>query len=404
MIRIFGQTDTDFTSNGDCVLAPSKAVVHKYENSDYYLDLEASLEYASNFEQGRLVVVDFLNTQQLFRMWNVSKIGNKVKAKCWHVYYDTKYIVWALRLEESSWTYSTDNFYDYLYCALNGGDTQPFGDADNFTVLDYSTGADFPSRRIDTEFSGLSIFDIVQNEIKTDGGFLVRNNFSFGISPTRISTDRGFTIEYGKNLKNISKEEIWDDVCTTLIAKGTGDFYRVYENPTQYSFKYVKKVDIQQHIDPSAYNSEEAYIAALRSDLDRQAQIYFNNNTLPKVNYTLQAYIDNGDIQDIGDVVNVKDTDLGIDIMTTVLGFEYDVIMGKFNSLQFGNYANSMKGYNYSQERKANNMLNETSFKTYPVGSVFTSAVSGSPYQHGIDGYWTLLSSTGGIYTWKRLS
>ena len=36
MLRIFGQTDKLFSSNGDVVLQPLKAKVHKEDNGDYY--------------------------------------------------------------------------------------------------------------------------------------------------------------------------------------------------------------------------------------------------------------------------------------------------------------------------------------------------------------------------------
>lgn len=44
MIKVFGKTDKIFTSNGDCVIKPFKAKVHKEDNGDYYLNLEASIE------------------------------------------------------------------------------------------------------------------------------------------------------------------------------------------------------------------------------------------------------------------------------------------------------------------------------------------------------------------------
>lgn len=39
MIRVFQPTDTTFTSNGDVVLRPLRAKVHKEDNNDFYLDV-----------------------------------------------------------------------------------------------------------------------------------------------------------------------------------------------------------------------------------------------------------------------------------------------------------------------------------------------------------------------------
>ena len=44
MIKIFSPTDKMFSSNGDIVLRPLKAKVHKEDNGDYYLDVTAGLE------------------------------------------------------------------------------------------------------------------------------------------------------------------------------------------------------------------------------------------------------------------------------------------------------------------------------------------------------------------------
>ena len=45
MIRVFSPDDKIFTSNGDAVIQPFKAKVHKEDNGDYYLDFEAVLSF-----------------------------------------------------------------------------------------------------------------------------------------------------------------------------------------------------------------------------------------------------------------------------------------------------------------------------------------------------------------------
>ena len=43
MIKLFGTTDTDFSSNGDAVIQPFKAKVHKEDNGKFYLTVEADI-------------------------------------------------------------------------------------------------------------------------------------------------------------------------------------------------------------------------------------------------------------------------------------------------------------------------------------------------------------------------
>ena len=46
MIKCFGQADTSFSSNGDIVIQPFKALVHKIDNGDFYLELSPGLAKA----------------------------------------------------------------------------------------------------------------------------------------------------------------------------------------------------------------------------------------------------------------------------------------------------------------------------------------------------------------------
>ena len=43
MIKVFNATDKNYATHGDLILQPSKAVVHKEDNGEFYLDLETPL-------------------------------------------------------------------------------------------------------------------------------------------------------------------------------------------------------------------------------------------------------------------------------------------------------------------------------------------------------------------------
>ena len=89
MIKVFGQTDTSFASNGDIVLQPLKAKVHKEDNGAYYLDLETGLEYVDYFVEGNIVVAPTPQGEQAFRIGNVQKTKSKLTSKCYHVFFDS---------------------------------------------------------------------------------------------------------------------------------------------------------------------------------------------------------------------------------------------------------------------------------------------------------------------------
>ena len=95
MIRVFSPTDTDFSSNGDVVLRPYKAKVHKEDNGDYYLELETGTEYVDYLTANRIIVADTPQGAQAFRITNPQKTKSKISLKAWHVYYDSKNYVIA---------------------------------------------------------------------------------------------------------------------------------------------------------------------------------------------------------------------------------------------------------------------------------------------------------------------
>ena len=90
MIKIFSTTDKIFSSNGDVVLQPFKAKVHKEDNGDYYLDLVTDLKYSDYLLTGNIVVANTPQGEQAFRITNPQKTNTKITVKAWHVFYDSK--------------------------------------------------------------------------------------------------------------------------------------------------------------------------------------------------------------------------------------------------------------------------------------------------------------------------
>ena len=73
MIKVFGATDKNFSSNGDKVLNNVSAKVHKEDNGDYYIDVEASLEYIDYLIQDNIIVAPTPTGNQAFRLENPTK-------------------------------------------------------------------------------------------------------------------------------------------------------------------------------------------------------------------------------------------------------------------------------------------------------------------------------------------
>ena len=317
MLRVFSPSDTDFTSNGDVVIQATLAVVHKQDNGDFYLELQCGLEYLDYIKPKNIIVANTPQGAQAFRIQQVETTRSKIIAKAPHLFYDSENYLIAD-------SYVVDkNCNDALDHLNNATDTvSPFT-----TLSDVQTVASFRCVR-------KSLFEAVNTVLERWGGHLVRDNFNLQIKES-IGSDNGVTIQYRKNLKEISVNYDWSNVCTKLLPVGKDGFTTDYiYSETQYDLPYTKTVSFEQDINAEDYEDEDQYQTALRADLTAQAEKYLEVSQYPAITYTLSANMDK--ITDIGDTVVVFDERLGVNITTHVLSFQYNCILDKYDQIQFG--------------------------------------------------------------------
>ena len=326
MIKCFGQADTSFSSNGDIVIQPFKALVHKVDNGDFYLDFECSPDFLDYVVSNNIIVAPTPQGEQAFRIGNVSNTRRKITAKIPHIYYDANNYLIA---DSNVVNKNCNDALDHLNSATDN--TSPFT-----TLSDIQSINSFRCVR-------KSLAEAFNTVLERWGGHLVRDNWNVSIM-NEIGQDNGVTIQYKKNLKEITVDYDWSSVVTKLMPVGKDgllleDSY--VSSDIQYEIPYTKTVSFEQDIseddfkDDDGHLNEEAYHQALLDDLRVQAQAYVDANCIPKVNYTLKANMDK--ITDVGDIVEVIDERLGINIMTHVLSYTYDCILGKYTEIEFGN-------------------------------------------------------------------
>ena len=348
MIKLFGKTETDFTSNGDKIINAIKARVKKVDNGDFSLELETDLSYVSDFEEGRIVVAPTPQGEQYFRISNVKKTKNKLSTKCLHVFFDSKnYLI------EDSYVYqlNCNAALDHLNSA-----TEPTSEFT--TISDIDTVNSYRCVR-------RSLYEAIQTLIERYGGHLVMDKFNIGIRQN-IGQDKGVVVRYAKNLQEITCTENWDNVVTKLMPVGKDGLLlpnKYVMSETQYVLPYTKSLNFSQdNIVQDDYTTEdgqpdvEAYEAALLADLEGQAQRYVDANCVPSVNYTTKANIP---ITDIGDTVQVIDERLGLTLTTNVISYEYDIILGKYRSVQFGNFKPTLEGLTTQIATQTQNIIDE---------------------------------------------
>ena len=347
MIKVFGKNENSFSNNGDAVLRPLKAKIHKEDNNEFYLNLECDIEYSDYLVNGNIITANLPNGDQAFRITNPIVKKNKITTKARHVFFDSKNRV----VEDVSIENETCNV------ALQSVNNSAF------PASQFNVSSDIEDSKT-IEFLHISLYDSIQKILNEYGGHLVRDNFNIKVK-TSIGTDNGLTIRYKKNLKDITCEENWDDVCTIVypIGKDNLTLPEKYVCSTiQYDIPYCKVVTFNQTVSEEDYKDEndnlqeEEYRAALIDDLRNQAENYVSKNSIPKVNYKIKAFLDND--LDIGDVISVIDERIGVDILTNVISFDYDCILKKFTNVEFGNFMPKISNLLQSVSNDAKDAVN----------------------------------------------
>lgn len=341
MICLFGETETDFTSLGIKVLKPISCEITKEDNGDYKLELRDKSENFSLYNQDMIIAVDTPWQRQAFRIYNVRLNGSKVDVDANHVFYDAQnYLI------EDNYVVEQDANYALNHLNTDTDQTSPFT-----TIGDVTEPHSLRTVR-------KSLLEAVGDVLGRWGGHLTRDNFEIGVRDT-IGQDRGVSIAYGKNITGFTIDEDWSDVATKLLPVGKDglELATVYlENaPEDYPRPYSKVITFDQgeikeedYRDENGDLDETAYNEALLDDLQAQAQTYLAENHLPRVNYTLDAYLEG--INDIGDSIRVKHPRLTVDLVTNVIAVRYNAISERIEKVEFGNFNPKLSNLVSSQE------------------------------------------------------
>lgn len=338
MIKLFSESDHVFSSNGDKIIQPKKAIIHKEDNGSFYLDMETDISYIDYLTSNKILVAPTPQGEQAFRITNIEKTKTKIRFKANHIFDDTKNFV----IQDS---YVVDkncnDALDHLNSATDNA--SPFT-----TISDITKISSYRCVR-------KTLYEAIQVLLERYGGHLVRDNWSIGIRNS-IGQDNDVVVRYGKNLKDITATYNWDNVITKILPVGKDGILLNELDPSasvyvvstvQYDIPYTKTISFNQdeiseddYKDEEGELDEEAYKTALVNDLLEKATSYLSNNSIPSVNYTLSANVEK--VSDIGDTIQVIDERLGISILTNIISYEYDARAEKYTQLEFGNFTKSL--------------------------------------------------------------
>ena len=333
MISVYPSTEKEFANNGIKILKPLKAKIHKEDNGDYYIDLKDNLDNIDYYQSGMIIRANTPWGYQGFRLENPNINGNLITIRGKHLYFDSaNYLIVD--------SYVVDkNCNDALDHLNNACDiTTPFTFISDITRI-----ASYRCVRHSLE-------EAVATVIERWGGHLIRDNYKVEVR-NQIGNDNGIVISYAKNIQKLASDENWDDVVTKILPVGKDGltlpekFLELEED--LYDIPYSKVVPFEQdHIQEDDYSvdgvlDEEAYKNALIEDLRNQGNDYLQVNKLPKVNYSVNAYINK--VSDVGDVIYLQHPKCRINLTTNVISIDYDCIREQYVKIEFGNFKSKLK-------------------------------------------------------------
>ena len=341
MIRVFDAIDKVYNNNGNVVVEPLKCIVTNNDNGDYYLTLTCGVEYNNYIQPNNIIVAPTPTGEQAFRISEIEKNKKRLEVKAWHVFYDAENYLIAD-------SYAVNMNCNEALAHFNAATDvkSPFN-----TYSDINTVYNMRTVR-------KSLAECINDMLERWGGHLRRDNWDIEILQT-AGTDHGVTIEYKKNLEELTASYNWEGVVTKIMPVGKDGILldeRYIYSSVQYDIPYTKAISFEQEIEPDDYPSETDYINALKADLRAQATEYVNKYCYPNVNYILKGNPER--VTDIGDIIEVKDERIGVDILTEVISYEYNCITGKYINLEFGNFTNTLSDLLPNIAKETTNAVN----------------------------------------------
>lgn len=353
MISVYESNKKIFNHNGLKVLHPRKCDVFKEDNGDYYIELEDTIDNIDYYQANMIIKcpTPFPEGKQLFRIINPEIKNNYIYIKARHVYFDTSnYIILDNYIVDKNCNYALEHLNS------NTDKLSPFTTSSNINTL-----STYRCVR-------KSLEEAINTVIERWGGHLVRNNFNISILD-EIGIDRGVQIKYSKNLKELKVNENWNDVVTKIFPVGKDGLLLpekyIETNEELYDIPFSKVISFEQSLEREDYLSDEDYTNALIADLRNKANIYLENNKLPKVNYSLSANLNY--ITDVGDTVYLEHPKIKLALKTNVISVKYDIISQRFKSIEFGNFKSSLKSLIQNVNKVASDTAKEESEKVKTI-------------------------------------
>lgn len=333
MIILYEHTETSFTSNGlGCLNDVLTCNVKEELNGNYELEMEYPVNgiHYSDIALRRIVLTkpNSYDQAQPFRIYSISKpINGIVTINAEHISYDMSGYPVKGAVEHYAW-YVKEVFN---HIRNNSVYSFPFEFSSDITEEKKDINLSKPrSARsyLGTEEGLLSLF----------GGEWEFDRFKAILHKQR-GTNRGVSIEYGKNLIDVTQDEKCSEMYTAVYP-----FYYKEDDGLQYlddnvvpiiSSSYVKTLTLDLTSEFEEMPTQDA--------LREKTKEYIKKNKLDEPEVSLKvSFVKNPEVieslQDVrlGDTVGVKFVKIGVNSLARCIRYEFNSITEQYNSIELG--------------------------------------------------------------------
>lgn len=333
MIILYEYTETAFTNNGlGCLNDATSCSVKETLNGEYELEMEYPVNgiHYSDIQLRRIILAkpNSYDQTQPFRIYSISKpIGGLVTVNAEHISYDMSGLPVRGALEHYAW-YVNDVFE---HIRNNSVYPCPFTFSSDITEEKKDISLSKPrsvKAFLGTEEGLLSLF----------GGEWEFDRYKAILHKER-GQNRGVSIEYGKNLTDVTQDEACSEMYTAVypyyyqeddgLQRLDDDVVKILDTP----YKNVYVLDLSSEFDEMPTQDQ----------LRAKTQEYIKENKLDKPKVSLKvSFIQNPEViealQDIrlGDTVGVKFIKIGVDTTSRCINYDFNVLTEQYNSIELG--------------------------------------------------------------------
>lgn len=300
------------------------------------------------------VKVPYTKNKQLYRIYDLEKDMLSMKIKARHIFFD---LVNNILLDVRPTDCNVQDALDKILA--NTG----FTGQSNITTTNTSY---YVNKNCIQAING----DIDQSIINRWGGEILQDNFNVIIND-RLGGDYGVKIKYSLNMDSVSLDDNMDNIYTRIYPTAYNGVMlpeKYVDSPIISNYPIIKTnfvtmedlrlkdkdTNESDSTDNSTtyFNTEEELYQAMRN---RCKTLFDGGLDKPSISGTvnmiaLENTLEYKDFKElvnvgIGDTVTVEHKDIGINIKTRCVGFEYDLTTEKYNKIDLGtiqaNYFNN---------------------------------------------------------------